>query len=665
MAFTDSPNVDDKSKLSEESVHFVKGIFTRKNGFIAREEIPDYGVDIDVELIYSGGNASSHKFPTQIKSEKELSFISVKGVQYVSISFKTSRLGYLCRRVPVYGLVIAYDETTQTAYYDYVEEIVNRITNERGNEEWKDQSEVNIHIPLNALSAQFNLIYKKFSNRYADLNDMLRRYGPVFNIPVLNYHTPPTTWNFGEEFKAVHFLNDYGRYLFNIHEYSRIIALLQTLPAGTINRSKELIFLAMITYGQAGLVIEADYYLKKAAGFDYDQSEREMIKLIELRTVFLKGDLDSKSLEKEYQKLIASISNKLNRLNVEVSLLHLRIISSIREEGKVDDEVLVLTEELNSRIWGSSIHDNQKNILLLFNSENLFNYWAHVASKDATKLNLQLKFGKNISVVERAARASRFIQLISIPQKTVFEIFKNSGEDKIVTAYASYFIARFFFNLRFNSMLIGFFNEDPLIEEPPTEDYHFHLKFAYSAVAHFIELSMLKEAHQALTCAYELQKMFSLLYNNAVGLKSTDALLKDIRRIEGEAGISPFNSLVQEAYNDLMTSRAGAPRSMAEAIPDDAEISAAQAFVQAQDLPIECVEHVVYDIRVHKIFERECPDKNIELLQWWPRGQGEHERYLQRPVYVLRSRVSGIESKKSSDIFELLDQFKGIINKKV
>jgi hypothetical protein len=51
MAFTDSPEVDESSKRSEESVALVKSILSRRNRFINREENPNYGVDLDVELV--------------------------------------------------------------------------------------------------------------------------------------------------------------------------------------------------------------------------------------------------------------------------------------------------------------------------------------------------------------------------------------------------------------------------------------------------------------------------------------------------------------------------------------------------------------------------------------------------------------------------------------
>jgi hypothetical protein len=665
MAFNDSPKVDDKSKLSEESVLFVKSVFSRKNGFIARDEIPDYGVDLDVELIYSEVDASSHKFPVQIKSEKELRIISKGHLEYISIPFKTSRLGYLCRRIPAYGLIVVYDETKEKAYFDYVEEVVPRINTERGNDDWKNQSEVNIHIALNSFNKTSSAsIHTKFSIRFADTNEMLRQYGPVFNIPVLSFNAFHAKWNFEEKDQVIRFLSEHGGYLFNLHEYSSIISLLQKLPNHTIASSQQLLFLAIITYSQTGSIIEAGYYLEKSKAVTFPESQADLVKLSELRVKFLKGDIDWFSLEQKYQELLSSVGSEVNRLNIEVNIIYLKLVSSITKDGAVNEAVVELIDELNKKISESSLDEHNKTLLLLFNSENLFNYWSHLGSKDARRLNLQLKLGQDVPIPERIARAKRFIEVILIPQRMVFEVFRKSGEDKIIAAYSSYYIARFFFNLRFNSMLIRFFDEEHGDEALPTQDYIFHLQFAYGAVGLFVDLSILKEAHQALTCVYELQKMFELLYGESIGFKSLNEIEKDLERLENEAGITPFRSIVTEAYYDLerSTSRKGL-LTMAESIPDGAELEAAKAFAEAQNLPLECIPNIVEDMKVHKIFERECINKNIELLQWWPKGQSDTERYLHKPVYVLRSKFTGIESKKSSNIFELLDQFAGLIKR--
>ena len=145
MAFDDYPIVDENSKLSEGSVTVVKAFFSQKYNFINREPRPDYGVDLDIEIIVDGKKASGWEFSIQIKSDKEVKIVSHDEKDFVSFQFQTSRLNYLCQKSPGYGLVIMFDEQKNTCYYDYVEVIVNRLTQHRKSEDWKKNENVNIN----------------------------------------------------------------------------------------------------------------------------------------------------------------------------------------------------------------------------------------------------------------------------------------------------------------------------------------------------------------------------------------------------------------------------------------------------------------------------------------------------------------------------------------
>ncbi len=93
MAFTDDPKIDKNAERSEESVLFVKQLMNLKTGFLCREEHPDYGVDLDVELKNETEGVSGKQFAIQIKSTESVKVINESGDKYVSLKFKTSRLG--------------------------------------------------------------------------------------------------------------------------------------------------------------------------------------------------------------------------------------------------------------------------------------------------------------------------------------------------------------------------------------------------------------------------------------------------------------------------------------------------------------------------------------------------------------------------------------------
>lgn len=87
MAFNDNPTVDDNSNKSEESVLKVRTVLSQKNGFISRGETPDYGVDLDIELV-ENKEATSQKFAAQIKSSANPKIIDSNGGKLISLNLK-------------------------------------------------------------------------------------------------------------------------------------------------------------------------------------------------------------------------------------------------------------------------------------------------------------------------------------------------------------------------------------------------------------------------------------------------------------------------------------------------------------------------------------------------------------------------------------------------
>ncbi len=167
MSFYTRPKIDFNAERSEKSVLLVRQFFLMENGFVSREidGTKDYGVDIYTELVDSDGPMGV-SFPIQIKSAKKGQIIEKKNGDYISLQFKTSRLGYLCNHIPYYGLIVYYDEYTESLYFDYVWKIYERLMLIKGDDSWKNQETAIIHIPIeNTLSKDSLLeIYNTFSN---------------------------------------------------------------------------------------------------------------------------------------------------------------------------------------------------------------------------------------------------------------------------------------------------------------------------------------------------------------------------------------------------------------------------------------------------------------------------------------------------------------------
>ena len=163
-----------------------------KNGFNSHivDGSKDYGVDIYCELIDKNG-ATGNIFPIQIKSSGKTHYVYKNSVKYFSLSFLTSRLGYLCRHIPSYGIIVFYDESDDILYYDYVWEIYNRIRLEKKDESWKQKTNVTIHFPEhNQVKSDLKIIHKTFINRFINTNTLIEEHGGDFDIPSIDSIKP-------------------------------------------------------------------------------------------------------------------------------------------------------------------------------------------------------------------------------------------------------------------------------------------------------------------------------------------------------------------------------------------------------------------------------------------------------------------------------------------
>ena len=335
MAWNDNPIVDENSKRSEESDLAVRNILIRKNSFMTRSELPDYAVDLVIELMDEDSQMTGFQFAVQIKSSNKLP--DINGGSIISIPFATSRLGYLCRRLPGLGIVIFYSELNNFLYYEYVETIVEKIQSNNTNDNWKEQSEINIHIPIeNVLTHNSaKLIYEKMSLRRNNHNIMWENEGKAYNLPIIksNQHNTANDTSFLEDFEK------YGGFLLiNKQAYDKIHLILNQYDRRRILQSSNLLFYAAVAYCEMGDIVEAQYYLKKCKqnieGFDGFQ--RELLEMLYPKIEFLAGTIDIEKLIEKLEKVYSTLSDSNNKANVKFNLLNLELIASIENRENLD-----------------------------------------------------------------------------------------------------------------------------------------------------------------------------------------------------------------------------------------------------------------------------------------------------------------------------------------
>lgn len=666
MSFWDRPIVDKNSERSEESVLRVRSEFTQKNGFIARDETPDYGVDLNVELISDRG-ATSHIFAVQIKSSAKVNFIEHKGVTYISMPFKTSRLGHLCNRPPAYGLITVYDEASQTTYYDFVEDIVNRLSSEREGEEWKGLDEIHIHLPLDVLNNEsIRRIHEKMSMRFNDHSMLLNAFGHLYHIPSLEERAARASFDINDPRQVEKFLNDHGIELFDGKDFQTLVNLFARLSSGAIINSSGLTLLAAITFGQAGMIIECDYYLQRSKGFlqQYDDHQKFMIDYFSVIVDYKKGNISPTKLSEVLAGLRDRSQNTLNTLTIEINMIYIRFID--RRDNSVDQAMLTTINEVFPKIDAADLSKTDKMLLKLFNLENLHNYGANLFLRDAGRFKVQQQLKIHVPMEERLARLKAVLIAVNTATIQTDEILKDSvkADDKIVAAFASYYRGRFFFHTQFNSMMLTVGEENPHVEDKAQMKslYANILSSTYYSVDLFDELSMLHEAYLSLCCAYELNTLYRLIHNDTVGEISLEQIEARMEQLERTTGIHKYQPIVEKTFTAISWSAENIGSKWSDVSDDDAE-KYAKIALEAFGLPEERLANIVTEVNAHRMFDTKCENPDLELIVDLRHTLSKETHYAWPPVFMIQSKKSGFTTTASQNIDIVLDQVSTILKR--
>ncbi len=447
MAFSKLPIVDDNAKASEESVLAVRNLFSKKNGFIAREEFPDYGCDLEVELIINMEEASGKKFPIQIKSSFDVKFIWIE-MEYLTKSFKTSRLYYLCQRPPAYGIIIFYDEKDKTCYYDYAEQVVTRIMAEKNNENWKEQGNVSIHIPKkNVLNAEVvQTIHERLTNRFQAQELLVNKHGKDFEIPSFSFGPEIAKEENIANLPVVDLLKKYGLLFINTSELLTLYELLGQVSMRETLQSKELIFLASVVYGEMGKCIEAEFYLTKAFRIlnQFDDQQREILQFISIKIDFLFGKRNKKAFVEDLKNMAATAKNKFNVLQLTINLLYYGIIEQI-ESNKLDDILEQNILQVFTEIEHTDIEVEKKMFLKVFHAENLHMYISSRMLNWTSRLRVKEALKIHVPQDDRNSMYLKSNALIYTATLNVLDArgYAKKEKNKLLQAHAEYALARF------------------------------------------------------------------------------------------------------------------------------------------------------------------------------------------------------------------------------
>lgn len=664
MSFYETPEVDDNSKRSEESVNAVRSWFTRRNGFIFRSEEPDYGVDVDVELIVSEKAASSWKFPIQIKSSGRLKIVNENGIDFISLPFVVSRLGYLAKRLPASGIILIYDDEAKIGYFDYVEAVIRRLDDHPAREDWREQKSVNILLPLQEVcDEKLSKLHRTMVDRHQNHEKLVEKHGSKFSIPYLQVkEQQPAEFDLTDPKEAIAFLEKYGIFLFNEQEYPKLVTLFESMSHAAISDLINTLFLATITYTRIGNVVEADYYLRKIEKrwVELTVEQQGIVRFSQIRMDFLKGNCNYSGFLVKLTELQENVEGLENQLTVAINVLYFEI-HEISLDGNFDINVKDKIDQLTERIMAPGLSKEQQYLLLTYHAENInaFALEAFLYFNSSFQLSQSLKIDMPLDTRIAFARLSTAM----LEQATKFGLdayrFAETNELFLLQATAAHNLGKFFFQTKYYLLMQGI-EDNTSAKESTVLDYRRYYAFSVIAYNHFIKLHMQQSAHEAVTNAYELRCFCLKLHSVQIGTKSSEELMALIRKLETENDLTPFKSAAEYIMEVKARNKSGNPTSMSDM--SDATIKAlARQSLEVFNLPEERLQNIVTELNAIRLFENRCKNPNIELLSNNSHLISRESRYKSPPSFVLSHKQFKYQTPSSDDIEQLLEQFKHLL----
>ncbi len=653
MAFDDSPVVDESSKASEKSVLATRGYFSKDNGFISREESSDMGIDLEVELILDGKNASGAKFPIQVKSDQAITLVAHDGKDFISYPFKTSRLGYLCRRTPAYGVIVIYDDGSSIAYYDYVEDVVSRVTDQRNSDDWKKQESVNINIPVENILVNDSVkgIHEKFRLRFENHALMLQDQGSKYAIPTFFFSEQDKTLDLESPEKVVEFLLANGLALFNQKEYRILDGLLNRLPFQAITQSGKLCLLAVLTYSSVGRYVEAGFFIKRSRSFLSDFSPEEVCILDSERAHvdYILGNISAK----EYlSKLNDSVlrSNGIILLNLRLRVLHLKLLV-FRIDDEEFEQIFQEISDLMEVLDKQNIPDEFK-----------YHYKANFASELLLLMTIVFtgtvgrfkirEFISPIPLEERLNAVKCLIPILKVSEQIFSEClnYAQKQEDAFLIASISYSKALSFFLFDLINVTWGKVEHIDKAQCKSTFD------LAMYAYGYFSKNQMMDHAYNALGIAYDANRLHKYLFGESIQNVDEGGFIKVLRHLEQSMGIGEFVSQVDDM---AMRKEAIDRTNPAEEIMrmSDSEIEKyASDYLRYMALPKERLTCLINDLKIQKEACKALEGTSFELQQNLSHARSRETLYRDPIIYILVCKKCGFRTIGRHNLDELLNE---------
>ena len=546
MAFNDNPKIDESARASEDSVLAVKSWFTLRRGFRCREEYPDNGTDLNIELVSSNGDDfTGNKFPVQIKSNQAIEIVHKGSLQFVSYSIKTSRLGYFSRIPPSYGIFIIYDVQSDKVFYDFTEKIISRIDEQR-DDDWRNQETVKINIPAQNILSENNIksIHDTLMLRFKNHTRLIKEKGAEYYIPpTLDKTNSYKNSDVYEKFEEI------GYFLFNEREFNGMYNYFEVVPKNKILSSRMQTLLAFVTYCELGRAIEANYFLSKSKRFndDFDDFEKDIREIYILKLEFMLGEITTQEYAERLGNLETLTNDTLNKISICTNIIQLKLIGIFEEDRinnlKIEDELFHLLKEVNEY---KNIDETTKHYLKINIAEGIFIY----------TVNLFLEIGKIIQVQRdaniepnyRREDALKTVPFFNLVNNILVSAHKFSiyTKDELLQAESAYKLGWTFVTMQFNHMILKQLTTDKILQSLYDSAHNYFAE----ALCIYQKNVRIIEYRKTLLGLYDLKTIYLFFKNESLGEISTSKIMEVIRGVEREHDLPPIYSTTEEMINE-------------------------------------------------------------------------------------------------------------------
>lgn len=648
MGFYDNPKIDKAAERSEESVLKTRLLFNLKSNFICREERPDYGVDLDVEIVISK-EASRNKFAIQIKSSTSFPSITINEIEYYKLSFLTSRLGYLVRSFPGLGLIVIFNESEGLLNYDYIEFIIERIEKFKETSDWMGQEHTTIYIPKsNTLTdASVKSIHERYTQIYNNVSLLLTIYSEKFNIPFMKSDGKKDTIN-KEELLTI--IENYGTQLINEFKFGDLYNALSKLPINEITQNSKISFIAAVVHSEIGKPIESNLFIQYCRRNTNKLSEEylDILEFTEFKNEFLLGLRSYDKYLETLEKLASRTKSEANNLTLKINISQLKLYTAINQR-EIDRSLLNELSSLLVEILNSEVEESNKRLLIIYQSSNYHIFALKFVSELLSHRKIQESLQINVPLEDRMEFAIQCINILNIPSEHVFNAFKYAQEtnNDLIKANALYKLAYFQFGFHFTLALLDYnisANKNQISQVLSNS-----LRYALEAYRLFIQLSLFADAHFAITLAYEIKQLATLFHNIDLIFISLDKIRNLIDYLERDTGLGPFSSIITSFYEHKLNKKH--VKEIRDLSEEEIEYYA-EAIRKAYNLPIDRLVNINDDIRNRQYFELHCSTDKYELIQNNISGK---DIYLYPTDYVIVNKISGLLIGKSKNLISLIE----------